>query len=240
MYTCWHSTHVHQQTWESTNLLCCHNSLLSSTSLLLLVFTSSRQEANHNSVSPKYLSCEENMFALRSEKRQKFSASFLKVSSSSAPLSQLPCLMITSRVELSLSVTSHLSPMCVWAPLLACELTSKCVKVRTHALVSPLAANPPKVKGNISWQLPACIGCDHFHPPAALPSSLLFYLLLLSPAGLCWAHAHLNVGQRPLTQGSGCVLLSVFVSVFIRVKLEWEVERLAAFYQSYVSVFKAV
>ncbi len=46
----------------------------------------SKQEANHASVSLKYLPCEE----IRLHQEVKKDRSFLKVSSSSAPLSQLP------------------------------------------------------------------------------------------------------------------------------------------------------
>lgn len=147
------------------------------------------------------------------EKRKKtevcceFPQSFLILCSTLSTLLHLSCLLITSRVELSLPIASHLSPMCVWACLHACLLASKCVKVCTRdAPASPLATIPPKVKGHMSWQLPGWIRCDNFPPPAALPSSLLLFLLLLSPAGLHWAHTHFNVGQCPLTQGSGYVL----------------------------------
>lgn len=124
MYTCWHSTHLHQQTWECTSLLCCHNSLQSSTSLLLLVFTSSRQEANHNSVSPKYPSCEK--ICLHSEVKK--DRSFRWVSSKfplllflflSLPPSPVPYDYLQGR-----SVTlCHLSPVtnvCVSIPACAC------------------------------------------------------------------------------------------------------------------------
>ena len=131
--------------------------------------------------------------------------------------------------------------------------------MHTCAPASPLTAIPPKVKGHISRQLPGCIRCDNSHPAAALPSSLLLDVLLLSPAGLHWAHTHthththtrLNVGQRPLTQGFGymCGFFFVFVlGLFIRVKQKMfdmrRVERLAARYLSYleggISIFKAV
>lgn len=91
----------------------------------------------------------------------------------------------------------HLPPI---ANVFVAVSARKCVKGCTcYAPVSQLAAHPPTVKEHISWQLPGWIRCDNFHPAAALPSSHFFYLLLLSPARLCWAHTCLNVGQGLLT-----------------------------------------
>lgn len=105
----------------------------------------------------------------------------------------------------------HLPPI---ANVFVAVSARKCVKGCTrYAPASQLAAHRPEVKEHISWQLPGCIRCDNLHPAAALPSSRLFYLLILSPARLCWAHTCLNVGQGLLTQGFGCVL---FLSISVR------------------------
>lgn len=105
----------------------------------------------------------------------------------------------------------HLPPI---ANVFVAVSARKCVEGCTrYASASQLAAHPPKVKEHISWQLPGRIRCDNFHPAAALPSSRLFHLLLLSPPRLRWAHTCLNVGQGLLTQGFGRVL---FLSISVR------------------------
>lgn len=94
-----------------------------------------RHEANRASAGPKHLPCQKIHFHWEAGIDRSFhwipQSFLLSWSTFSAPLHP-PCLPITSRVELSLSITSHLSPLRVLAWLHACMLTNKCVKVRTH------------------------------------------------------------------------------------------------------------